>query len=836
MSEKKDTSTDKKISRRSMLKWTGALAAAAVVTAVAGYEVYQFLNPPLSFKPPLSASVQARRDAIVQNLIARHQGETVGYWGAGTMGGDLVDVTKLRIKDGIVTTTEPDDTINPNTTIEDADPNLILTGMIKNRGYARNYAGRKSWYSAYRVIYPMKRTSTPRGTLDGKFVRISWEEALNTVATQMATMKDKYGPYSIAYNPVAAWQGCGVVSWGVASWESHTFATTRCLGSSSSTVLPSHFNAKLIVFWSVNPSDVGATYVPYYFQLAKEKGIPMINIGPRYGIDAEIQADQWIPIRTSTDTAMALAMANVLIKENLYDKTFVDKFVWDVGFQKWKDYVMGVTDKVEKTPEWAEKITGVPAQTITELARLIAKSTPCLFVTGAGMGRQNQGYTIAWAGQALSALTGNIGKDGTNVCTGSNRPMLGNSLSTPNPSAQYGQKAGTFTAPTTYHAAAYQDAVLLRPQIDSGVMTAAQYRNAVGAATTDPINNLHMAFSPSRYSVNDQPDINRQVKTFQALDFVVATTSDMSPTARTADIILPWTEDGPEMNSGFKGIMAGMMLSAKLVPAQGEAMDRTWMYTELAKRLGFVDKYMPDYTTADKWDALMVSYNQKAYEAWAASASIAPLKPPSWADFVKNPVFRAPWGQPTIGYDAQINKGQKFTTPSGKIEFYSDELGKGVDYLKTTRYGGYVDPMPMYGSDVGPYVVDGFGDTTKPNYPLTCSSSHRRYHLHHRWDLNPLLRDEVYRHSIWLSVADAAARGIKDGDTVLVSNDQGKITVTAYVTSRMVPGCTVVFENAHADVDQSGVDRRGCINMLVSTKRDFAGMFPFCTRVQVAKA
>jgi anaerobic dimethyl sulfoxide reductase subunit A len=836
LSEKKESMTEKKVSRRSMLKWTGALAAAAAVGAVAGYGATELMKPPPtpppSFKPPLSPEVQARRDAIVKDLIARHQGETIAYWGAATMGGDYSDVVKVRIKDGLVTAIEPDDTVNPDITIEDTDQNLILKGMIKNRALGRNYAGRATWYHPNRILYPMKRVS-PRGTLDGKFVRISWDEALSTVVDKMKTMKEKYGPYSISYNPLAAWQGCGVVSWGVASWESHTFARSYCLGTSQqNTDLPSHFDAKLIVLWGVNTSDTQSAYESYYFTLAKEKGIPMINISPRYGIDAEIMADQWIPIRTSTDAAMLLAMANVLLKENLYDKTFVDKFVWDVGFQKWKDYVMGVTDGVEKTPEWAEKITGVPAQTTVELTRLVAKSKPCLFVTGAGPGRMNQGYDFAWAGMAVSALTGNIGIAGTNVCQGSNRAMTGSTISKPNPGAFYGQKAGKFKTPTCYHAAAFMDAVLLREKIDTGEMAEDEYRQKVGAAKDDPISNMKMMFSRSRYSTETLCDMNKQVEMIKKMEFVVARVSEMSPTALTADVILPWAEDGPEQMMGYKSILAGMMLSTKSVAWPGETKDDTWMNVQLAKRLGFVDQYFPGYTTDDKWDELLEGYNKQAYEAWAASETIKALNPPSWEDFTKTPVFRAPWGDPAIAYSAQIQKGQKFTTPSGKIEFYSETLAKGPDYLKDTRYGGYVDPMPMYTG-----VVEGFGDPDPKliQYPITTSSSHRRYHLHHRWDFNPLLRDEVYRHSIWLSVADAASRGIKDGDTVLVSNSTGQLTVPAYVTSRMTPGCAVIFEAAHSDVNQLGIDRRGCVNMVITSNRDFAGMFPYCARVEVSK-
>jgi anaerobic dimethyl sulfoxide reductase subunit A len=94
-------------------------------------------------------------------------------------------------------------------------------------------------------------------------------------------------------------------------------------------------------------------------------------------------ADQWIPVRPNTDAAMLLAMANVMFKEDSYDKNFVSKFVEPTGFAKWKDYVLGVTEgpdgKIDRTPEWAESICGVPAETIRALTRLYTSSKPCYF-------------------------------------------------------------------------------------------------------------------------------------------------------------------------------------------------------------------------------------------------------------------------------------------------------------------------------------------------------------------------------------------------------------------------------------------------------------------------
>ena len=119
-----------------MLKWSGALAAAAAVGAVAGFAVPELLKPPPtpppSFKPPLSADVQARREAIVQDLINRHTGETTTYYSANTYtrAGACKTVMKVHLKNGVLTAIEPDDSVNPNVAREDENWDNILKGSF----------------------------------------------------------------------------------------------------------------------------------------------------------------------------------------------------------------------------------------------------------------------------------------------------------------------------------------------------------------------------------------------------------------------------------------------------------------------------------------------------------------------------------------------------------------------------------------------------------------------------------------------------------------------------------------------------------------------------------
>jgi anaerobic dimethyl sulfoxide reductase subunit A len=142
------------------------------------------------------------------------------------------------------------------------------------------------------------------------------------------------------------------------------------------------FDSKLIILWGV---DVFLNYPEnaYYLLLAKERGIPLIVIEPRYTWTAH-HADQWIPIRPGTDQPMMEAMAYVMFTEDLINQEFVDKWVEPYGLHRWKEYLLGNEDGVPKTPEWAEKICGVPAETIAELARLYGKQPSGVHAPGLG--------------------------------------------------------------------------------------------------------------------------------------------------------------------------------------------------------------------------------------------------------------------------------------------------------------------------------------------------------------------------------------------------------------------------------------------------------------------
>jgi anaerobic dimethyl sulfoxide reductase subunit A len=854
LSEKKESVTEKKVSRRSMLKWTGALAAAAAVGAVAGYGATELMKPPpappTSFKPPLSPEVQARRDAVVQDLINRHADETTTYYifNSYTRAGRCQSPMKVHLKNGVVTALEPDDTVNPNVAREDDDWDAIMKGTIQHRSDARWYAYRKMLYDPNRLIYPMKRVEGARGDPNSKFVRISWDEALDSMASTLKQIKDKYGPYTVwdasQIFTVPGWYGMGFTGWSIFSFPGHQFSALHAAGTdgySGSTQVTAMFDTKLLVMWGHSPNE-GAGADPatrYYTILAKEKGIPIISISPRFTPMDESQSDQWIPIRTGTDGAMSIAVANVLIKEDLYDKAFVDKFVY--GFDKWKDYIMGVTDGVEKTPEWAEPLTGVPAETIRDFARLYAKTKPAMLVVGDGSTRSTLTENHAWAGILLQAMTGNIGKPGTTAVIRSGQPTGFASRPLPNPSAQSGRKPSKYQIPTLIALMKWAETVFLREKLDKGEITEGEYRQTIGNAADQPLPNIRFWF-PTHYAIQMQLNVKGQSEAISKIDMMATLRARADdPTSKVADIQLPFVEE-MERDPNVLGFPSGFVYNAKILKPPGECRSEEWVCVNLAQRLGVVDTYFPKFNDYgnDKWDQMWEDMAKAAYESWASAEGNKDLNPPSWEDFKNKPVIR--WEMDTTPYviaSDEINKGKKFPTPTGKLNAFDEDLAKPLEELKKTKYGGYVDPYPAYRPEL---QFGGFNDANANDYPLVCFTPQPRYRTHSWMSQNPWLKDELYEHAIVMSVPDAKVRGINDGDLVTVScivanaveSYIGKTRVPAAVTSRLIPGACILFKGTYWNPNAyTGLDGAGNSNAIMTDKACAAKTYANINRVQV---
>lgn len=294
-------------------------------------------------------------------------------------------------------------------------------------------------YSLDRLKDPLKRIGK-RGGRD--FKAISWDEALDIIALKFRQVIKKYGTESIYFIPgsgsLSTLNNVGKVTtrffsmlgkcttvWGGESFEGavqSSLATfgTRFTGSTRDSIQYS----KYIILWGWNPNITRfRSNTAFYLLKAKRSGVRIIGIDPRNNQSSQSLADQWVPIKPGTDTAMLIAMAQVMIKEGLYDKDFIQKYTY--GFNHYHDYIAGKNDGIEKSPEWASPICGIPADTIRTIAREYAIIKPAALMAGWAPGRSAYGEQFHRAASVLAAMAGNIGNRGGFVSGGTDIIDLG---------------------------------------------------------------------------------------------------------------------------------------------------------------------------------------------------------------------------------------------------------------------------------------------------------------------------------------------------------------------------------------------------------------------------
>lgn len=802
--------------------------------------------------------VEGQLDSVKDKILKKHVDEEILFTSCPMNGCFDNCLLKVHKKDGIITAIEVgDDKMHTNTGREEeyCDWDDLREGMYQHRPCVRGRGWRKDVYAPTRIKYPMLRVG-PRGSR--QFKRISWDEATSLVAEWYLESREKYGPHSVfcdgvmgkTMDPFANYfpEG-GLGAWAIDSNEAFDFADDTCFGVKmmlqqvltgewwSGSEVTTYLDTKLIILWGV---DVVLNYTEqaYHLALARDKGIPIIYIDPRLTWTANL-ADQWIPIRPATDCAMLEAMAYVLFEEDLYDHEFVEKWVEPKGFERWKQYIYGADDYVVKTPEWAAEICGVPAETIRDLARLYGTTHPCYFRMVWAAGRMPAGENPSRACNYLLAMCGNVGHKGTIGC--GNNQGIDPHVPEPYP-ANIGTVPGQYTSKNLVEAELWAHAVVLRDKVESGEMSMSDYKAEIGCPQEEPAPNIHMIFfceSPRNFAVNYQ-DANERIEAIKKLDHVVWLGFDWNNTTSWyCDLVLPVThqffENGGGIQhmhmggytfnqgfgQGFNNYFTGIGL---IVDPPGEAMQRQWILKEIANKLGIGDLYAPRIKDVSREDFndVMLDLAHEQYEIWKAGPEIAKLDPPSWEEFLEYPLFRVRQKDYNVKLRDNFENDIPLHTDSGKIEFYSEFLANS-DLKRAVMSGskclgkGTVTPIAKY----RPPVRSFFSALTN-KYPLYIVTPHSFYRHHFCQDQNPWFLDEQ-RRSVWISVPDAKARGIKDGDQVMVFNDLGQCLVPAYVTSRLTPGvCCLIFGRQYApsgiktELMPDGIDVAGSCNFLLS--------------------
>lgn len=658
-----------------------------------------------------------------------------------------------------------------------------------------------------RLLHPLRRVG-PRG--GGRFERISWDEALDEVAGQLRRVRDTYGPAAIldcSYSGSTAmlhnkmsvrrllhmFGGCTEL-WSNVSCEAEVFALRHTYGASvdhkaAGREPTDYVNSKLIVMWGWSPGDGHfGTGTMQYLKWAKARGVRFISVDPRRTSSSVQLADEHVSIRPSTDAAMLIAMAQVIVAEGLHDQAFLDRHV--LGFDEahlppgappgasYRSYLLGLEDGVVKSPRWAEPITGVPAATVRRLAIEFASSKPAALHCGYAPGRTRYGEQFHRAAFALAAITGNVG-------------IPGGSSGSSNGATGYGlKKLGAGPNPSGARVATTLMADLLA-------------RGRAGGYPAD----VKLIYSACGDLFNQLPNVNKTVAALDDVEFIVVHDHFVTPTARYADVLLPATTfwERNDMHAPWAGAGHYAIFMKQAIAPMGECRNDLDICTDIAGRLG------------------IVGYNDKSELDWLRElADGSPID--DFATFSERGLARLPAPEDAVAFAAQVRDPERhaFSTPSGKIEIYSTTLATKPDV-----YGlGPVPAIPMWIPAVEP----------DPAHPLMLISPKSRARTHSTHDNQEIL-SRADRQDVWMHPDDAAARGIADGQRVRVFNDRGATVLPVRVTDRIAPGVVSIKEGAWFTPDASGQDTRGCANVLIEDSSSPAGASAYnSTLVEVTTA
>ncbi|MFX1373799.1 MAG: molybdopterin-dependent oxidoreductase [Promethearchaeota archaeon] len=715
-------------------------------------------------------------------------------------------VLRALIRDGKIIRLETDNEEQPQ-----------LRACLRGRAY------RQRVYSDERLKHPLRRVGK-RGV--GIFEKISWEDALDEIASKITEIKKKYGNSAILLVPGSGNQGMlhGITPhalmlnqiggytrmWGAASYEGALFASMATYGTlMTGNAREDLLNSKFIIMWGWNPvNTIWDPGTSLWLARAREKGIKIKAIDPIFTDSAATIAHQWIPIRPGTDTAMLLAMAYVIITENLHDKSFIEKYT--VGFEKFKEYVIGKEDGIPKTPEWAEKITSVPSETIIDLAREYATAKPAALIAGWGPARTMFGEQYSRAANILCVITGNIGINGgyasgfmrayysrERIITGgkkkigpikldeekAKKPRIQDNPidlnAPPRKDSLYKLRGGTNPANTRIHSNDYYNAML---------------EGRKGGYPAD----IKMAYIAATNRLNQYANVNKGIKALKSLEFIVVYEQFMTPTAQLADIVLPVNTfmERNDIAVPWLGSPYYIYLN-KAIDSLYESKSDLEICKELSKKLGIKNSLL-DLSE----DELLRMFT-------------APRKDiKNYNKMKRDGYFKVKVEEPFVAFKEQIVdlENNPFPTLSGKIEIFCEHIAENNNPL--------IPPIPKYLTHEEHY------DSPKAKrFPLQLLTPHNKRRTHSTLSIIPWL-EEVETHAVWINSVDALKRNINNGDIVDVFNDRGRIRIPAKVTERIIPGAVCVYQGAWYNPDKDGVDLGGCANVLTNDNYSPGGAFP----------
>ncbi|NIY83947.1 trimethylamine-N-oxide reductase TorA [Vibrio hepatarius] len=675
-------------------------------------------------------------------------------------------------------------------------------------------------YSPSRVRYPMVRldwlkkhkySAETRG--DNRFIRVTWDEALDLFYRELERVQKDYGPWAL-HAGQTGWRQTG-------QFHSCTSHMQRAVGmhgnfitkvgdystGAGQTILPYVLgstevyaqgtswseilkNSDNIILWANDPVknlQVGwncETHqsFPYLEQLKEKvsKGeINVISVDPVKNKTQRFLQNDHLYINPLTDVAFMLAIAHVLYNEDLYDKKFIETYC--LGFEDFIKYVQGESkDKIEKTPEWAAEICGVSADKIREFARMLVNGRTQILM-GWCIQRQEHGEQPYWAAAVVAAMVGQIGLPGGGISYGHHYSGIG-------------VPSTGFAAPGGFPR-----------NLDQGMKPKWDNDDFNGYSKTIPVARWidcllepgkEIRYNGSKVKLpgykmmvisgnnpwHHHQDRNRMKKAFKKLQTVVTIEFAWTATCRFSDIVLPactqWERNDIDVYGSYSG--KGLIAMHRLVDPLFQSKTDFEIFTELTRRFGRHNEYTRGM---DEMQWVRSLYDD------CRAANKDKFDMPEFDEFWEKSVLDFGEGQPWVRHadfrkDPEINA---LGTPSGFIEITSRKIG---------RYGyEHCQEHPMWFEK----TERSHGGPGSDKYPFWLQSCHPDKRLHSQMCESEEFRATYAvqgREPVYINPLDAKEKGIKDGDLVRVYNDRGQLLAGAVLTDSYPRGVIRIEEGA----------------------------------------
>ncbi|AUQ52434.1 Anaerobic dehydrogenase, typically selenocysteine-containing (plasmid) [Phaeobacter inhibens] len=692
----------------------------------------------------------------------------------------------------------------------DPDPSPIGPGIVDVLdGPTRITAPmvRKSWLEGGPGTAGDKRGSDA-------FVEVSWAEANRLVAAELTRVRSTHGNRAI-YAGSYGWASAGrfhhaqsqlkrflnciggytgskntysfaaaevLVPHVLGTFRGHLDTTTSWESIASDCDLFVAFGGVPLKNGQISQGGTGAHVQKGGLLAAHKAGVKFVNISPlRADLLDRVNAD-WLPIRPNTDVALMLSLAHVLLNEDLHDQAFLDRYT--VGFARFADYLLGKTDGIPKSPEWAADICEIPADTIRDLARRMARSRT-MISTAWALTRQDHGEQPFWAAIALAAMLGQIGLPGTGLGFG------------------YSAMNNTGLNRTPIHYASFPQGHNPVPdfipvaRVTDMLETPGGKFDYDGASYKYP--DIRLVWWAGGNPFHHHQDLNRMRRAWAKPETIIANEWCWNALAKHADIVLPCTTPLERSDIALTPKDPYQVVMDQAIEPVGQARDDHEILRGIAAEMGVEEAFTEGRSPQD--------WQRWIWEVSRQQAAGQRVELPDWESLQRDGWVKVPVpDKPTVMLDAFRTdpEANPLATPSGRIEIFSQTIAD-FGYDDCPGHPAWMEPTEWLGA-------------AAPD-DLHMISNQPRNKLHSQLDHGAVSQADRPKgvEPMTMHPRDAAVRGLIEGQIVKIHNTRGACLAELRISDMIRPGAIQIATGAwlYSDGD---LCRRGNPNVLTRDK------------------